>query len=370
MRILVAPDKFKGSLAAAEVAEQIAAGLRDVLPSADITTAPVADGGEGTADVICRARGGEWITCQAHDALGRAIDARYVWLPAAAAAVIDMSEAAGLWRIAPEQRDPVRANTFGVGEMLRHAVGRGAKEITIGLGGSASNDGGYGLARALGFRFFDNDDRELTPSVADLVKLSRIEGPAGLTLPSITAAADVRSPLLGAQGATPVFGSQKGATNQQLELLERALTQLANIAARDLGCDHRAAAGAGAAGGLGFGLMTFCEAKARSGFAVVAEAIHLEEKIVRADTVITGEGQLDGQTSEGKAPIGVAKLARSHGKRVYAIVGSMAAELRDAFEDIVTLQSETVGRPEAMRRASELLRERSRALARRGFRAT
>ena len=156
MRILIAPDKFKGSLSAREVADNIAAGLREVLPAAIIETIPVADGGEGTAEVICHASGGEWVTCEAHDALGRAITARYVWLRDRKLAVMEMSEAAGLWRIAPHERDPGRANSYGVGEMLLDATGRGATEIILGLGGSATNDGGFGMARALGFRFLNS----------------------------------------------------------------------------------------------------------------------------------------------------------------------------------------------------------------------
>ena len=154
MRILVAPDKFKGSLSAREVADHIAIGLRDRLPNAIVRTLPMADGGEGTAEVICDARGGEWVNCAAHDALGRAIEARYVWLADRATAVMEMSAAAGMWRIAPEERDLLSANTYGVGEMMKHAAKRGAKEILLGLGGSATNDGGLGMARALGFRFY------------------------------------------------------------------------------------------------------------------------------------------------------------------------------------------------------------------------
>ncbi|HEV2096233.1 MAG TPA: glycerate kinase, partial [Chthoniobacterales bacterium] len=173
MRFLVAPDKFKGSLAAREVAEHIAAGIRDDAPDAQIDILPVADGGEGTAEVIRNVRGGEWMTCAAQDALGRPIEARYVWLRDSAIAVIEMSAAAGIWRITPPDRDVMRANTFGVGQMLRAAVECGAREIIIGLGGSATNDGGLGMARALGFRFFAND-QELTNGSADLMRLTRI----------------------------------------------------------------------------------------------------------------------------------------------------------------------------------------------------
>ena len=177
MRILVTPDKFKGSLGAAEVAEQIAAGLREALPQAEITTLPVADGGEGTAEVICGAAGGEWHQCNAHDPLGAAVTARYCTIANGATAIMEMSEAAGLWRVPEHQRDPNRASSFGVGEMLLEAAGRGAAQIIMGLGGSATNDGGYGMARALGFRFLDAQGTELGGAVLDLLQLRRIERP-------------------------------------------------------------------------------------------------------------------------------------------------------------------------------------------------
>ena len=380
MRILVAPDKFKGSLNAREVAKNIAVGLRDILPDAAIVTMPLADGGEGTADVIREARGGEWVTCAAHDALGRAIEARYVWLRDPATAVMEMSEAAGGWRIAPEERDLLRATTYGVGEMMKDAASRGAQEILIGLGGSATNDGGFGMARALGLRFFGIDhehERELE-NPSDLVRLTRIvpnEATGNLTalsrqvgkaaFPKVVGAADVRNPLLGPRGATRTFGPQKGGTPAQLEVLERALEQLTEIVWRDLGCDFRETSGGGAAGGLGFGLMSFCGATVRPGFDVVAELVGLKPAIERTDIVITGEGRLDEQTLEGKAPAGVAQLARSSGKRVFAIVGSSSESpgVRNLFDGILVLARPPIAPEESIARAGELLQERGRELA-------
>ena len=328
MRILIAPDKFKGSLGAEEVAERIRAGIRSALPTAEIEMVPLADGGEGTAETIRRARGGEWVSCAAHDALGREIQTRYAWMAQSALAVLEMSAAAGLQSLLPEERNPLKASTFGVGEMLRAAASHGAQEIIVGLGGSATNDGGFGLARALGFRFVGRDDRELTGPVSALVNLARIEPPDELPLPPITAACDVTNPLLGPHGATRTFGAQKGATPEQLENLERSLARLAEVAAQTFHHDHRDVPGAGAAGGLGFGLLTFCGAAVRSGFEVVAEAIDLRAKIERADVVITGEGKLDRQTLAGKAPAGVARMARALKKPVYAIVGQAAENPR------------------------------------------
>jgi glycerate 2-kinase len=365
MRILIAPDKFKGSLNAREVAESIAAGLCAVLPDAIIEIQPVADGGEGTADLIREARGGEWITCAAHDALGRAIEARYVWLRGNGTAVLEMSEAAGAWRIAAHERDPIRANTFGLGEMLQDAIRREAKEIIVGLGGSATNDGGFGMARALGFAFLSKTGAELPGPVTRLRDLERISSPRDLTLPRVTAAADVLNPLLGERGATRTFGPQKGATPDQLTLLEEALARLADIVARDLGCDFREARGAGAAGGLGFGLMSFCGATVRPGFDLIAEMVDLEAAMRRADLVITGEGSLDEQTLEGKAPAGVARLARKLRKRVFAIVGSApaGATSRDLFDGVLVLATPPITREESMARTAELVQERARELA-------
>jgi glycerate kinase len=365
MRILIAPDKFKGSLGAREVAESIASGMREVLPDASIELQPVADGGEGTADLICRARGGEWLTCAAHDALGRAIEARYVWLGQSATAVIEMGEAAGAWRIDAGERDVLRANTFGVGEMLRDAAQRRALKIVVGLGGSATNDGGFGMARSLGFRFLPKDGSELTGDVAELRRLARIERPRRVAWPAIVAAVDVRNPLLGPRGATRMFGPQKGASLEKVEILEQSLTQLAAIVARDLGLDPRDTPGAGAAGGLGFGLMGFCGARIRSGFDVVAEITGLESAIQKADIIITGEGSLDEQTIEGKAPAGVARLARKCGKRVFAIVGAVAlkSDRAEPFERVFSLARGPITVSESIQRTAELLRERAHELA-------
>lgn len=382
MRILIAPDKFKGSLSAQEVAENIALGIRDIIQTAEIEIAPMADGGEGTAEAICNALGGKWVTCSAHGPLDDPIEASYVWLDEKHSAVMEMSEAAGMRRMKNTDRDVLRANTFGVGEMLLDAAKRGAREIIIGLGGSATNDGGFGMARALGFCFLGERESELT-DVASLVKLTQIVPPSPLSslsgrgtreaagegngdlfnsfdasFPKIIAAVDVKNPLLGQHGATQTFGPQKGATPEQLEILERLLTHLADAVTRDLGCNFRNEPGAGAAGGLGFGLMSFCGANVQPGFEVVAEAVHLAQKIKRADVIITGEGKLDSQTLEGKTPAGVAELGRKFCKKVFAIVGRAEAnsKARHLFDGVYEL-----GGP--IPEAKKLLRERAGELA-------
>ena len=381
MRILIAPDKFKGALGAREVAENIAKGLRDALPDAKIDIVPMADGGEGTAEAICEARGGSWLKCKAHDPIGREIEARYGWIENGKLAVMEMSEAAGMRRLTENERDPVHATTFGVGEMILDAANRAANEIIIGLGGSATNDGGWGMARAIGFRFFahaprlkldgfkpsssQQPDGELTGAVSELMKLTRIEKPQDLRLPKIIAAVDVRNPLLGENGATRVFGPQKGASKDELNILEQALTRLADVVAKEFDCDYRDKPGTGAAGGLGFGLMSFCGATIRPGFDIVAEAVGLESKMKEVDLVITGEGSLDRQTLEGKTPAGVARMTRKLGKKVFAIAGRYDGnpQVRELFDGVYQLAQSGMSEKEQMKHAGALLRQKARELA-------
>jgi glycerate kinase len=365
VRILIAPDKFKGSLGAREVAENIATGLRDILPDAKIDIVPMADGGEGTAEVICDAREGSWVNCLAHDPLGREIEARYVWVEEGKLAIMEMSEVAGMHRLSESERDPLRMNTFGVGEMLLDASRRVVDQIIIGLGGSATNDGGFGMARALGFRFFFAGEQGLTRAVSDLQKLTRIERSNTLSLPRIIAAVDVRNPLLGENGATTVFGPQKGASKDELNILEQALSKLADVVANEFDVDYREKPGAGAAGGLGFGLMSFCGATVRPGFDVVAEAVGLESKMKDVDLIITGEGSLDRQTLEGKTAAGVARLARKLGKKVFAIAGRYDGnrQVHELFDEVYQLARSGMSEKEQMKRASELLREEAHKLA-------
>ncbi len=372
MRILIAPDKFKGALTARAVAKNIAKGLRAALPDAKIDIVAMADGGEGTAEAICQAHGGSWLKCKAHDPLGREMEARYAWIEDGELAVMEMSEVAGMRRLSESERDPVRATTFGVGEMILNAASRGANEIIIGLGGSATNDGGSGMARSLGFRFDCEHEHEQEQEkarerehVTGFVNLSRIEKPRDLKLPKIIAAVDVQNPLLGKNGATRVFGPQKGASKGELNVLERALTRLADVVAEEFDFDYRDKPGAGAAGGLGFGLMSFCGATIRPGFDVVAEAVGLPSKMKAVDVVITGEGSLDRQTFEGKTPAGVARLARKLGKKVFAIAGRIDANQKvcELFDEVYELARPGISEKEQMKRAGQLLREKARELA-------
>ena len=365
VRILIAPDKFKGSLSAPAAAEAIARGLRSVWPDAQIDLAPIADGGEGFAEALKVALGAEWVNVASEDALGRAIAARYAWLDGERLAILEISEASGLHRIAPHERDPLRADTFGTGILIAHAIARGARRIHVGLGGSATTDGGAGMARALGFRFLDGEGRDFPAAPGALQSVAQIVRPADRVLPEIFAASDVQNPLLGERGAARVYGPQKGADAAAVALLDRALTRLADVCAADLGCDHRDVPGSGAAGGLGFGLLSFCNAKIRPGFEMISETLHLGKRITAADLVITGEGRIDDQTLDGKGPAGVAALARSAGRLVIAFGGAITAVAEDSgvFDALIPIADRPLTVAEAMAEAAPLLERASRRTA-------
>ena len=365
MRILIAPDKFKGCLTAMEVAKEISAGVREILPKADVHLLPVADGGDGTAEVLCNGLGGSWVTCPAHDPLGRQIECRYVILDEHKIAIIEMSEAAGMRRLTEAELDPLKTTTFGVGELMIDAARRGAREIVVGLGGSATNDGGFGLARALGYRFFDGEGMQVRTAINKLRTLKMIEAPRNLILPPVVGAADVRNPLFGRHGATRVFGPQKGADKAKLDLLEKILKRLAKVAVRQVRRVRPRMPGAGAAGGLGFGLMAFANATLCPGFDLVSEMIGIEDHVKRANIVVTGEGRLDAQTLDGKAPGAVAQLGKNHHKRVFAIVGEAQdqSKISELFDGVFELCSTGVSKADAVKNARELLRKKAKEMA-------
>ncbi len=366
MKILVSPDKFKGSLSAFAVAEAIARGFHSVWPEAVIQLAPIADGGEGFAEALGKALGGEWIVAKATDAIGREIDARYVWVEREKLAAIEMSEASGLWRLQPAERAPLRATTFGTGQLMRAAIERGARKILVGLGGSATTDGGIGMAEALGYEFLTSYGEPLAAIPSNLLSLTRIVAENAIPFPEIVAASDVQNPLLGERGTARVFAAQKGADAKTIETLELCMENLADVVTQDLDTDFRAHPGAGAAGGIGFGLLAFCGAKIESGFDVVADAIGLRARIAECDLVITGEGRIDAQTLEGKGPAGVAALARSLGKPVLAFAGSIADDpaVRAVFDADCAIIDESIPLDEAMRRGAEFLERAARRAAR------
>ncbi len=354
MRIVIAPDKFKGSSTASDAARAIKIGLQKVWPKAQFCLMPVADGGEGTAEIILAAKGGEWRDVTTVDSLHRPLSARYAWLSRERVAVIDMSATCGLHRLAPSERDLLAASTRGVGEMILSAAGSGARTIIVGLGGSGTNDGGIGMAAALGYEFMTSDGEEIDAIPANLLALTRIN-PSLVDLPEVVGACDVRNPLVGPRGATRTYATQKGGSGSILTTLEESLINLADVAASDLGSDYREEPGSGAAGGLGFGLMTFCGARLRAGFDVIAEAIGLEAAIAGCDIVFTGEGSVDSQTIEGKAPAGVAGLARKYKKPVVAFAGSIEQGSGTTFDAVIPLADRPMCMEESAANACALL---------------
>ncbi len=357
-RILVACDKFKGSLNAATVTASIARGLAMRFPDAFIDLLPIADGGEGLAAALEAPLGGAWVSTPAHDPLGRRIDARYLLAerPEGRTAVIEMSEASGMWRIRGSGSGILRASTFGTGELMRHAVlESGADHLVVGLGGSATNDGGIGMAAAIGVRFLDEAGSELEPvPIALHGKLARIDTSGMLPMPQVTAACDVDNPLLGPSGATAVFGPQKGADADDLVVLEETLALLVRISQGDR---ISRSPGAGAAGGLGFGLMQFAGARMVPGFAWLASLIGLRERIAAASWIVTGEGSLDSQSLGGKGPVAIARMARQLGKPITAFCGRVDADILASriFDSVIPLTNAGLPLHELVSRAAELL---------------
>ncbi len=325
MRIVVAPQEYKGTLTAAEAAGAIAVGVRRALPDADVDLAPVSDGGPGLVDALLAATPGRLMSAAVQDPLGRDIEAQWALLDDRTA-VIEMASAAGLVLLAEAERDPRITSTYGVGQLIGAALHAGASRIIVGVGGSATNDGGAGMAAALGVRFLNAEGRGLPPGGAALARLARIDA-SGIDLRirnvRVIAATDVTNSLCGPDGASLVYGPQKGATFEIAKELDTALRRYGEVIERDLGVSVLDVPGAGAAGGLGAGLIAFLGAEVRPGFEIVAEVTRLAERIAEAHLVITGEGRLDGQTAYGKSVARVAGLAREASVAVIAVPGSL-----------------------------------------------
>ncbi len=355
-RVVIAPQSFKGSADAVAVASAIARGVRRVWPRAECVELPLADGGEGTALTLVRATGGELRNARVHDPLGREIDAQWGVLGDRTTAVLEMAAASGLPLLRDDERDPRITSTRGTGELILAAAASGAQRIVIGIGGSATNDGGAGMARAFGYRFFDAAGRELPEGGIALARLTRIEGQTDprLVRPAIDVACDVRNPLLGAEGATAVYGPQKGATPAIQRELEAALTRYAEVIEVFVGRDVRSVPGAGAAGGLGAGLIAFLDARLVSGASLVLDAVGFDKRLVGADLVVTGEGCIDGQSIYGKLTHAVTLAAKRRGVPVLAVAGMIGPgheAMRDAgIEAIETLADQSdADRDAAMR---------------------
>lgn len=359
MRVVIAPQEFKGSLTAVEAASAIQAGVASVAPNAVIDSAPMADGGPGTVDAIVHAAGGRTSIARVDGPLGDPVNARWGRIDDGRTAVIEMAAASGLSLLRREELDPRRASTHGTGQLIRHAFNAGVDRIVIGVGGSATNDGGAGMAEALGAVFLDDQGRRLAPGGAALAGLAAIhvdQLDARLGGVEMTVLCDVQNPLLGLEGASAIYGPQKGADPVCVAELDRALGNLAAMLERDLDARVADVAGAGAAGGLAAGLMAFCGATLESGFTAVSDAVHLAERIARADLVITGEGRLDTQSAYGKTVAGVAELATAANVPCLAVAGLIEGEA--ALPGLIDSEASTPpGMPieEAMARTGELI---------------
>lgn len=329
MKVLIAMDSFKGSLSSIESSTAIAAGIKEVYPHADIEVLPLADGGEGTVEALVNATDGTLVTIPVTGPLNETVKATYGILGDGKTAVIEVAEACGLPLVPYGERNPLKATSYGVGEIISDAIEKGSREFVIGLGGSATNDAGIGMLQALGFCFYDMNGEKVGidgQSLTDIWSIDLKQVNPMLKECRFRVACDVKNPLYGPEGAAHIFGPQKGATPEMVEQLDKGLKHIAEIVLDTLKTDLNQIEGAGAAGGLGAAFSSFLHADLQSGIELVMEIIEMEKSMQGADFVITGEGKLDGQTSMGKAPLGVAELAQKHNIPVIALAGGITEE--------------------------------------------
>ncbi|MCC9089920.1 MULTISPECIES: glycerate kinase [Bacillus] len=329
MKIVIAPDSFKESLSAYETACAIERGFRSILPTAEYLKLPMADGGEGTVQSLVDATGGHIVNQVVTGPLGEPVDAFFGMLGDGQTAVIEMAAASGLHLVPPEKRNPLFTTSRGTGELMLAALDKGANHVIIGLGGSATNDGGAGMMQGLGAAFLDKTGQDLMPGGGSLNQLATIDLSGldpRLQFVRLEAACDVDNPLTGERGASAVFGPQKGADEEMVQVLDKNLAHFAQVAEKEFNVSIADAAGAGAAGGLGASLLGFLQADLQTGIDIVLKAVHFNDVIEEADLVITGEGRIDRQTIYGKTPIGVAKAAKQYGLPVIGIAGSLSED--------------------------------------------
>lgn len=366
-RAVIAPDSFKNSLTAVEAARAIARGLCRA-GDFDLALVPIADGGEGTVEALCLAANGERLCARVQDPLGRAVEAKYAKL--ARAYVVETAEASGFSLLREDERDALRASTYGTGQLIRRAIESGAKRVVLGLGGSATNDGGAGMAMALGYRLLDDSGAQIGPGGAELLRLRSIRRPENDLLNHVEfrAACDVTNTLCGENGASQIYGPQKGASPADVLLLDRALSHFAEIIKRDLGADILNTPGSGAAGGLGGGAIAFLNARLEPGFDLVARETRLAEKISGAFLVVTGEGRTDAQTLRGKVPFGVGQIAGRYKIPAFCLSGSLAPGFEALYESGITACFSIADGPMplawALERAPSLLEEAAFAVGR------
>ncbi|PSW64732.1 glycerate kinase [Photobacterium leiognathi subsp. mandapamensis] len=335
MKIIIAPDSYKESLTAMEVATAIENGFRQVIPNAEYIKLPMADGGEGTVQSLVDASNGTIIEHSVTGPLGEQVNGFFGLMGDGKTAIIEMAAASGLHLVSPDLRNPMLTTSFGTGELILAALDRGVEHIIVGIGGSATNDGGIGMAQALGVRFLDENNKPIHYSGCALDSLHRIDisniDPRLVSV-KLEVACDVDNPLCGEKGASQVFGPQKGATPEMVTQLDNNLAHYAEIIKRDLGKDVKDMAGAGAAGGMGAALLGLFNAQLRPGIEIVMDAVNLADVLQDADLVITGEGCIDSQTIHGKTPIGVARTAKRFNKPVIGIAGSLSYDCNVVHE--------------------------------------
>ncbi len=334
MKAVIAIDSLKGSLSSPLAGAAAKRGVLAAAPDADVRVFSLADGGEGTTDALLSATGGRKITLTVTGPMGTPVPADYAIL-SDGTAVIEVAAAAGLPLVDREARDPMRATTFGVGEMIAHAILNGVRRFIIGLGGSATNDGGVGMLAALGYRFLDEGGRDISLGAQGLLTLA--ETRTDTALPALSecefrVACDVDNPLCGARGASAVYGPQKGATPDTVRTLDELLSRYADLSEKALGQNNADTPGAGAAGGLGFAFLAYLGGRLESGVELVISQANMEEEMKNADLILTGEGRLDGQSAMGKAPVGIAKAAKKYGKTVVALAGCVTTDARGCHE--------------------------------------
>ncbi len=364
VKIVIAPDSFKGSLTALEVCQAAAAGIARIDGDLQVVQVPMADGGEGTVQSLVDATGGELLTERVTGPLGEPVEATYGLLGDGETAVIEMAAASGLTLVPEEQRNPLATTTYGTGELMRAALQRGRRRLIVGIGGSATTDAGAGMAQALGVRLLDEHQEQIGFGGAELARLATIEM-AGvdprLKETEIRVACDVDNPLYGERGAAHVYSPQKGASPEHVAVLDANLRRFADVVQRDLGLDVRDIPGAGAAGGLGAGLLAFCEATLEPGVEIVIDAVGLPERMRGADLCITGEGTIDSQTAFGKTPAGVAAVAEREGVPVIAVGGGVALDAVSlhecGFDALAAIVNAPMGLHHAMQpdRAREMI---------------
>jgi len=363
LKVMVAPDSFKGTLSAVEVARYIEKGIRRVVPEAVVVTLPLADGGEGTLEAVHHALGGDFIDLEVSGPFLERIPGRYGLIDSGQRAVVEMAAAAGLI-LAGERKNPMKTTTLGLGEMILDALDRGVRDFYIGIGGSATNDGGIGMARALGVRFLDGRGREISldgEGLGDLVTIDMSGLDPRVGEARFVVICDVDNPLYGENGAAHVYGPQKGATPEMVAILDENLRNFARVVQKDLACDVTTLRGGGAAGGLGAGLVVFLKADLVQGIDLVLEMYRFEEALEDVDLIITGEGRLDRQSLRGKVPMGVAAAGKRASKPVIAIAGEIGRDIEGLYGEGITAVFSTNPRlqnfQEARTRAGEHLEE-------------